>query len=108
MTIPTDIANRLINRSVHCSNGCIITTWKKTQRGGHTLVKIQGKQKLAHRLAWQEFRGIIPTGLQVNHLCNNSKCINVEHLYLGTQKENIRDSINAGTFPWTNLKSTTI
>jgi hypothetical protein len=51
---------------------------------------------LAHRAAWQIYRGSIPTNLQVNHKCNNSYCVNPEHLYLGTQKQNVQDIVTAG------------
>jgi hypothetical protein len=48
-------------------------------------------QVYAHRWAWEHFKGPIPDGLQVNHHCDNSLCVNPDHLYLGTQDENMRD-----------------
>lgn len=55
--------------------------------------------KKAHRIAWQLYKGPIPEGLGVLHLCNNGHlgCVNVDHLYLGTQRDNHRDSVKAGT-----------
>lgn len=78
---------------------CIVTDYKKEQRGGHTEVSIGKRRVRAHRLAWNLYKGEIPKGLQVNHKCHNPKCVNTEHLYLGTQKDNIRDCIEAGRFP---------
>lgn len=50
----------------------------------------------AHRIAWMLFRGPIPEGMYVLHTCDNRKCVNPEHLYLGTQKENMQDMIKKG------------
>ena len=51
----------------------------------------QGKQQLAHRVAWQQAFGPIPVGLVVMHACDNPACINVDHLILGTQSDNMQD-----------------
>ena len=44
-----------------------------------------------HRLAWIEAHGPIPDGLFVLHQCDNPSCFEVEHLFLGTHAENMRD-----------------
>ena len=102
----SEIYERIYKRTVLLQDGCIITTWKKTQRGGHTEVHIGHKQHRAHRLVWRIFNGPIPDGKQVNHLCHNPKCVNSNHLYLGTQQDNINDMILRGTFAWRNLNHT--
>ena len=53
---------------------------------------------LAHRYSWTLFNGKIPKNKYVLHKCNNPKCVNPSHLYIGTQKDNIRDVINNGKF----------
>lgn len=50
----------------------------------------------AHRASYTIYKGSIPNGLVVRHLCNNRKCVNPEHLETGTQKDNVRDCITAG------------
>lgn len=55
-------------------------------------------KQLAHRAAWWIYKGTIPPGLQVNHKCNNSYCVNPEHLYLGTQQQNVADAVACGVY----------
>lgn len=45
----------------------------------------------AHRLAWESERGPIPAGKFVLHKCDNPPCCNVDHLYVGTIADNVRD-----------------
>ena len=60
--------------------------------GGYGRFSIgNGKWFKAHRVSYQLFKGEIPEGLVVRHQCNNRKCVNPEHLELGTQKDNIAD-----------------
>jgi hypothetical protein len=49
----------------------------------------QGK-KLAHRVAWERAKGPVPANLELDHLCRNRACVNVEHLELVTHQENCR------------------
>ncbi len=69
-----------------------------TVKGGYGRVRYLGQLKLAHCVAWTVMRGQIPAGLKVCHQCDNPCCCNPDHLFLGTQKENMRDCIAKGRF----------
>lgn len=49
------------------------------------------KSYRSHRFVWMLMRGPIPDGMNVLHRCDNTKCCNPEHLFLGSQHDNIED-----------------
>jgi hypothetical protein len=51
------------------------------------------KMSSAHRVAWEEAHGPIPPGRVIMHSCDVRTCVNLNHLYLGTQQENIQDMV---------------
>lgn len=50
----------------------------------------------AHRAAWRLTHGPIPRHLNVLHRCDNKRCVRPDHLFLGTQKTNVRDCVAKG------------
>ena len=61
-------------------------------------VKEEGvwKTKRGNRYAWELEHGKIPEGMSVCHKCDNTKCVNVEHLFLGTHAQNMQDKLAKG------------
>lgn len=58
---------------------------------GYGATSPKGKYKLVHRVAWEVANGPIPKGMFVLHRCDVRTCINPDHLFLGTHKDNMRD-----------------
>ena len=57
---------------------------------------VKGRLRSAHRLSYADFKGPIPSGLNVCHTCHNTLCVNPDHLYAGTKKQNTQDMMRAG------------
>lgn len=76
-------------------SGCWLWTGFEHHNGYGGLM-IKNVTVLAHRLSWQIHNGPIPKGLCVCHKCDTPFCVNPDHLFLGTNKDNIHDAIRKG------------
>lgn len=67
-----------------------------TNHGGYKSFEWNRKKILAHRFAYELFKGEIPNGMYVLHSCDTPPCVNPEHLRIGTNADNNRDRVEHG------------
>lgn len=82
----------VLAKLVEGENGCRVWTGSKVYGYGHTT--LDGKSWRVHRLVYEHFKGLIPEGLVIDHLCRNRACANPDHLEAVTQKVNFNRAPN--------------
>ena len=65
-------------------------------RGGYGRFSQNARQRRAHRVAWEALVGPVPADQVLRHKCDTPHCVNVEHLELGTHKDNAQDCSRRG------------
>lgn len=89
----SSIADKLAFYSMPEPNsGCLLWIASSTLKG-YGLLDVRGVGRLAHRHSYEQARGPIPLGMQVCHKCDVPSCINPDHLFLGTPRDNMQDSV---------------
>lgn len=63
---------------------------------GYGAFSYNNQNRPAHRISWFLYRGEIPKGMMVCHRCDQPLCVNPEHLFLGTQRDNMADKVRKG------------
>lgn len=96
MTAPL---HQRFDQKVHRTEGCWL--WTGALGGGkwdgrYGQIKHAGRTLAAHRVSFELHKGEVPAGMHVMHRCDNPRCVNPEHLSLGTHLDNMRDMYSKG------------
>lgn len=88
--------------NVDPDTGCFIWTGavaggnKGVENSKYGYIRINGKSLRVHRFYYELINGPIPDGMVICHRCDNRLCINPEHLFPGTQADNLQDMVEKG------------
>lgn len=110
-----ELFERVRAQTIVCPDtGC--WEWQGPVFGGHDVRRYArvGRKTYGHRLMYELTHGLIPRGQHVCHRCDNTLCLNPDHLFLGTNTENRHDSVAKGrhshgvTHHWATLDEATV
>lgn len=89
------VEERFSSKYVVTTSGCWEWRGSKDSDGyGHLENWDLRRPEKAHRVSWRIHFGEIPEGIKVLHKCDNPPCVNPDHLFLGTTKDNSRDMVS--------------
>lgn len=95
--VPTVDPSRLMSCVSQDENGCLNWTKAIFKAGmGYGMIQVEGETWGTHRISYATFKGQIPDGMVVRHKCDNPRCINPDHLEVGTPKRNSEDMVSRG------------
>lgn len=92
-----------LNTVVEPNTGCILWTGP-SDKNGYGKIYANKKHLRAHRLSYEMFKGGLKSEDLVCHKCDTPACVNSEHLFVGTPKDNMIDKVNKGRLKnqWSN------
>ena len=90
------IEERFWKYTVKTDSCWIWNGWKSPYGYGDLIHWPTRKHYRVHRISYELHKGEIPNGLLVLHKCDVKLCVNPNHLFLGTQAENIKDKVEKG------------
>lgn len=93
-----DFTERFWNNVIKNPEGC--WGWRAYKDpNGYGQMSVMGKLQRAHRISYTLHYGVIPKGMMVCHKCDNPECTNPDHLFLGTNADNMRDAYKKAQLP---------
>lgn len=95
--IPQEIPNRFWSKVTLKANLYLCWEWNASKdTGGYGIFSVNGVAQGAHRVAYLLVNETIPEGMHVLHTCDNRSCVNPNHLFLGTNHDNVMDKVAKG------------
>lgn len=89
------IIDRLHRNNIREPFGCLV--WAGSLfADGYGSISVDGQSARTHRISYELSRGPIPEGVFVCHRCDNRRCIEPSHLFLGTSQDNVSDMVTKG------------
>jgi hypothetical protein len=97
------VIDKFVRRTAKRKSGCI--EWMAGRdKDGYGNIRFRSATVRAHRLSYEFFVGPIHHEMLICHRCDNPCCVNPCHLFSGSQKDNIADSMTKGRFRLTQSK----
>jgi len=95
------ISETILKKTKKTHSGCWLWIGYTENGYGITNVKVNGKyvKGRVHRIIFEDFVGPIPDGLLCCHRCDTRNCVNPEHIFLGTHKDNYEDARSKNRIP---------
>ena len=87
------VLERLLAKTAQQSDGCWVWQAQLDSRG-YGRIKSDGKPRFAHRVAYEQLVGPIPDGLELDHLCRVTSCVNPAHMEPVTHRVNMLRGVN--------------
>lgn len=90
-------------RKVKKGAGAECWEWNSWKHNGYGRFSVNNRGRMAHRISYTLLVGIIPDGKLVCHHCDNPGCVRPDHLFVGTQTDNMRDARKKGRMNYDNM-----
>lgn len=92
-------------RNVRLGIPCMEWLGLRNKSGHGVLLLPECERMFTHRYAYMRATGVDPGDMYVLHMCDNARCCNVLHLYLGTPQRNMRDRLERGSLSGNRAKA---